>query len=104
MLNQLVETHQLRDVKQLAVELHLTDVHQMVDYGETIAALEASGFVRFFSRENPWMRRAHQAKLGVADSIAYEVAWLNTNYSKVDDTAQSRVGMFDLSGMMRRRM
>jgi hypothetical protein len=72
----------------LAVELHLLDVEKCAEYRHIIEELETSGFVRFFSRENPWMRRFHWGTLGVANSAGYEMAWYNANYSKVSRTSR----------------
>lgn len=69
-LEQLLQDDQsLRDIKQIGMEVHLFPVDRLSHYRSLIQRLETSGFVRFFSRQNRWMKNA------------YEIAWFNANYS-----------------------
>jgi hypothetical protein len=51
------------------MEVHLLSSNRLDHYRNLIERLEASGYVRFFSRQNRWMNNA------------YEMAWFNVNYS-----------------------
>lgn len=65
----LQDGHSLRTVKQIGMEVHLLRSDRLDQYRSLIQRLEASGYVRFFSRQNRWMNNA------------YEMAWFNVNYS-----------------------
>ncbi|XP_032777390.2 uncharacterized protein LOC116916277 isoform X2 [Daphnia magna] len=59
----------LRSVKQISMEVHLLHSDRLHYYRNLTQRLEDSGYVRFFSRQNRWMKNA------------YELAWFNVNYS-----------------------
>jgi hypothetical protein len=59
----------LRDIKQIGMEVHLLYSDHLNHYRNLIRRLEASGYVRFFSRQNRWLKNA------------YQLAWFNVNYS-----------------------
>ena len=72
----------LANVKQIGMEVHLLDADKYEEHRKLVAALEASGFTRFFSRPNPWMKRIVKSMLDIDDTSAgYEMAWFNTNFS-----------------------
>lgn len=59
----------LRDIKQIGMEVHLLHSDLFDHYQNLIQRLEASGYIRFFSRQNRWLKNA------------YQLAWFNVNYS-----------------------
>lgn len=70
-------------VKQMAVEIHFNkddpvDTFRM--YYRVLKMLEESGFVRFSSRPNPWLKRDIPS-LGRSDYIGLELAWYNKRFS-----------------------
>lgn len=77
-LNQWTSGRDLSLVKQLAIEVHLYE--NITEKRDAIERLEASGFVRFFSRENPWSADDFWAKYRIHNPSCYELAWYNKNY------------------------
>lgn len=77
-LNQWIRDGDLSLVKQLAVEVHLYE--NIPDRREIIERLEASGFVRFFARENPWSADDFWEIYKIHNPSCYEMAWYNKNY------------------------
>ncbi|XP_057371237.1 probable methyltransferase-like protein 24 [Daphnia carinata] len=65
----------LRFIKQIGIEVHLLDSYRLHYYRNLTQRLEASGYVRFFSRQNRWKTNA------------YELAWFNVNYSSKSQVA-----------------
>ena len=70
----------LLKVKQLAVEIHLEEPDSIPGKHEVIRQLEASGFVRFFARQNPWSDGVYLDKFNVSSPSCYELAWYNSRY------------------------
>ena len=68
----------LLKVKQLAVEIHLEEPDSIPSKYEVIQQLEASGFVRFFARQNPWSDGVYLDQFNVTGPSCYELAWYNS--------------------------
>lgn len=69
-------------VKQLAVEIHfLKDdpLETFQHYYRVLRLLEGSGFVRFSSRPNPWLKRRIEL-LDRDDYIGLELTWYNDRF------------------------
>lgn len=64
-------------IKQLALEVHLDKVQLPVQF-RLIRRLEASGFSRFFTRENPWSRTDRFLDSNITVATCFEMAWLNS--------------------------
>ena len=80
-LRHLISTGILSKVRQIAIEIHLLDGPRLFEHADVLRDLERSGFVRFFSRENIWMRNTLNSFVPLNDSAGYEIAWFNGNYS-----------------------
>ena len=67
-------------VKQLAIEIHLEEPSSIQSKYEVIRQLEASGFIRFFARQNPWSEGVYLEKFNVSGPSCYEIAWYNSKF------------------------
>jgi hypothetical protein len=76
----LQDDHTLQSIKQIGMEVHLLSPDRLSHYRDLIERLEASGYVRFFSRQNRWMNNA------------YEMAWFNANFSLGHQFPMSKSG------------
>ena len=81
-LDQWLNDGDLSRVKQLAIEIHLDDPETIPSRYALLQRLEASGFVRFFSRENPYTINSYLDKYNVTGASCLELAWYNKNYLK----------------------
>ncbi len=67
-------------VKQLAMEIHLENPETIPGKYALLQRLEASGFVRFFSRENPYTINSYLERYNVSGPSCLELAWYNTKF------------------------
>lgn len=72
----------LSGVKQLAVEIHLENPETIPGKYQLIQRLEATGFVRFFSRENPYTTNSYLDKYNVSGPGCLELAWYNAKFAQ----------------------
>jgi hypothetical protein len=81
-LPQIIESSMLSKVRQLGLEIHLSEKESMDTnrgYVKIIRSIEKMGFVRFDSKYNPWSR-TNFTQLGlVSVPFAFEIAWYNNN-------------------------
>ena len=70
----------LSHVKQLAMEIHLENPETIPWKYYLLQRLEVSGFVRFFSRENPYSTNSYLEKYNVSGPGCLELAWYNTKF------------------------
>ena len=79
-LQRWIQDGDLSRVKQLAVEVHLEEPDSIPWKYSIIRQLESSGFVRFFSRPNPWSAGVYLDQFNVSNPSCYELAWYNSKF------------------------
>lgn len=81
-LDQWLSNGDLHKVKQLSMEIHLENPETIPGKYELLQRLEASGFVRFFARENPYTSDAYLAQYNISGPSCLELAWYNSKFLK----------------------
>lgn len=82
-LDQWLKEGDLSRVKQLSMEIHLENPETIPGKYALLKRLEASGFVRFFSRENPYAIDSYLEKYNVSGPSCFELVWYNKKFSIV---------------------
>ena len=81
-LDQWLNDGDLTRVKQVSMEIHLENPETIPRKYELLQRLEASGFVRFFARENPYTSDSYLPKYNVSGPSCLELAWYNSKFLK----------------------
>lgn len=79
-LSRWLDDGDLLNVKQLAMEIHLENPESIPGKYNLLQRLEASGFTRFFARENPYTTNSYLNKYNVTGPSCLELAWYNTKF------------------------